>query len=115
MPANLSLSVPLYRLNMIIDDHTPATDTPKIRKIPSWPGIPKQRPQEALHVEPCVALFQRLRPCYGPWGLARSLLFHFPRGFPSSPISSPDTVSVLSHIALEDPSALTLAVDSRPY
>lgn len=109
MPANLSLSVPLYRLNMIIDDHTPATDTPKIRKIPSWPGIPKQRPQEALHVEPCVALGQRLRPCYGPRGLDKSLLFRFPHGFSSSPVTSPDTLSVLTHMALEDPSALTLA------
>uniref|UniRef100_A0A8C7IZ24 Uncharacterized protein n=1 Tax=Oncorhynchus kisutch TaxID=8019 RepID=A0A8C7IZ24_ONCKI len=94
---------------MIIDDHTPATDTPKIPKIPSWPGIPKQRPQEALHVEPIVALGQRLRPCYGPRGLVKSLLFRFPHGFSSSPVTSPDTLSVLTHMALEDPSALTLA------
>uniref|UniRef100_A0A4W5PLM0 Uncharacterized protein n=1 Tax=Hucho hucho TaxID=62062 RepID=A0A4W5PLM0_9TELE len=94
---------------MIIDDHTPATDTPKIPKIPSWPGTPKQRPQEALYVEPCVALSQRLRPCYGPRGLVKSLLFRFPHGFSSSPVTSPDTLSVLTHMALEDPSALTLA------
>ncbi|CAB1351568.1 unnamed protein product [Coregonus sp. 'balchen'] len=93
--------------NMRFDDHTPSTDPPKLPKIPHWPG--KQPAQEALHADPCVALFQHLRPCYRPWGLARSLLFHFPHGFSSSPISSPDTVSVLSHMALEDPSALTLA------
>ncbi|XP_045068176.1 uncharacterized protein LOC123482983 isoform X2 [Coregonus clupeaformis] len=94
---------------MRIDDHTPATDTPKIPKIPSWPGTPKQRPQEALLVEPCVALGQRLRPCYGPRGLAKSLLFRFPHGITNSPVTSPDTPSVLNHMALEDPSALTLA------
>uniref|UniRef100_A0A8C7Q0X0 Uncharacterized protein n=1 Tax=Oncorhynchus mykiss TaxID=8022 RepID=A0A8C7Q0X0_ONCMY len=94
---------------MIIDDHTPATDTPKIPRIPSWPGIPKQRPQDTLHVEPFVALGQRLRPCYGPRGLVKSLLFRFPHGFSSSPVTSPDTLSVLTHMALEDPSALTLA------
>uniref|UniRef100_A0AAZ3RXI9 T-complex protein 1 subunit theta-like 2 n=1 Tax=Oncorhynchus tshawytscha TaxID=74940 RepID=A0AAZ3RXI9_ONCTS len=64
---------------------------------------------EALHVEPIVALGQRLRPCYGPRGLVKSLLFRFPHGFSSSPVTSPDTLSVLTHMALEDPSALTLA------
>uniref|UniRef100_A0A4W5PN59 Uncharacterized protein n=1 Tax=Hucho hucho TaxID=62062 RepID=A0A4W5PN59_9TELE len=58
---------------------------------------------------PCVALSQRLRPCYGPRGLVKSLLFRFPHGFSSSPVTSPDTLSVLTHMALEDPSALTLA------
>uniref|UniRef100_A0A667XTM7 Uncharacterized protein n=1 Tax=Myripristis murdjan TaxID=586833 RepID=A0A667XTM7_9TELE len=69
----------------------------------------RKHPQHILKdVWPCMALAQCLRPCYGPHGLPKCLLFHCPQGFSNLSVNSQDRASALAYMNLSNPQVFTL-------
>lgn len=62
-----------------------------------------------LQIDNCLEVARRLRPCFGPRGLPKTLAFRFLHGLSASPVHTPDTASVLEHMGLKDPAARALA------
>lgn len=92
---------------MLLPRYLPEPYIPRI--IPLIWAYPSASDPPKLQIDSCLEVARRLRPCFGPRGLPKSVAFRFLHGLSASPVHTPDTASVLEHMGLEDPAARALA------